>query len=614
MDLNKAYKALKNAHNAGDVDAARTIAKAINNFNKETEDSETDYDLQDATVAGMTLGISNKARALGGAAGDYVVDALTPEKEADFGRSYDESTERIQQARRNYLNQNPYLGGGAEIAGGVFTGLPVIHGLLKSAPTILGRIGHGALGGSGVGAVAGYGFSEREPVRETLEGAAFGGAVGGLIPAAIPAISKIAKPILSRVNVRTPAQKKLAEALGVGSRQAEKRLSRLGPEATIADLTPEARLLARDVRATRVPGTTRAEILYKRRARAQPDRLSDAVENHLTQTNDAYTRGKQLIVARKEAANVAYKEANESIRQYVSEGINELIENPTIKSLIKKIKQVPKYKDLEDNSSEVLDQVYKFVGKRARTSGDDQYLNQTLARDLREAMVAENPAYGKALQQFSDDMGLEEALQLGRRFLKENPKRISDLLDNMSGAEKTEYLTGVADAIIEKIEKGVRGRDRTAAIFGSPRQEKQLARLFPSRKNFLAFKKEILREAEFAETKKNVLMGSPTQDKRAGAEALNVTDAAGVVYDASRGDTVNLARRGVQAVRNIGKKPNRKIAEELAKMLFNQDPSANLRTLRMLKGRPASEVLNQQNQNKLAAALIAGSIAENNRR
>ena len=184
----------------------------------------------------------------------------------------------------------------------------------------------------------------------------------------------------------------------------------------------------------------------------------------------------------------------------------------------------------------------------------------------------------------------------------------------MSGAEKTEYLTGVADAIIEKIEKGVRGRDRTAAIFGSPRQEKQLARLFPSRKNFLAFKKEILREAEFAETKKNVLMGSPTQDKRAGAEALNVTDAAGVVYDASRGDTVNLARRGVQAVRNIGKKPNRKIAEELAKMLFNQDPSANLRTLRMLKGRPASEVLNQQNQNKLAAALIAGSIAENNRR
>ena len=37
MDLNKAYKALKNAHNAGDVDAARTIAKAINNFNKETE-------------------------------------------------------------------------------------------------------------------------------------------------------------------------------------------------------------------------------------------------------------------------------------------------------------------------------------------------------------------------------------------------------------------------------------------------------------------------------------------------------------------------------------------------------------------------------------------------
>jgi hypothetical protein len=212
-------------------------------------------------------------------------------------------------------------------------------------------------------------------------------------------------------------------------------------------------------------------------------------------------------------------------------------------------------------------------------------------------------------------MGLEDALKLGRNFLKENPKRITDLLDNMSGAEKTEYLTGVADALIEKIEKGVRGRDRTTALFGSPRQEKQLERLFPSRKNFLEFKKEILREAEFAETKKQVMLGSQTADKLAGAKSLNVTDAANVAIDVGRGDAIGLGRQGARVAGNIIRRPNRETAKELAKMLFNQDRDANIETLRMLKGKPASEVfLNQQNQNRLASALIAGSIAERNRR
>jgi hypothetical protein len=615
MNLEKAIQALENAHEAGDTEAATIIANEIKNAQSKTENSETEYDLQDAIVSGMTFGLSNKVGALGEATGEFIGDALNPEKEADFGKSYDKSIERIQQARRNYLKQNPYLGGGAEIVGGVFTGGPVIKSLIKSAPTTLGRIGRGIIGGTGFGALGGYGFSEKEPIKETLKGGAFGGTLGGFIPGATSVASKIAQPIFSRFNVRSPAQKKLAEALVGGSNQAEKRLNRLGPDATIADLTPETQLLARDVRATRVPGTTIADKIYTRRARAQPDRLSDAVENHLTKTNDAYTRGKQLVIARKQTANEAYKEANTAIPEYSSESINELIKNPTIKSLIKRIKQVPGYKDLPDNNPEVLDQVYKFVGSRARNPGDNQYLNRKLANNLREAMVEENPAYGKALQQFSDDMGLEDALKLGRNFLKENPKRITDLLDNMSGAEKTEYLTGVADALIEKIEKGVRGRDRTTALFGSPRQEKQLERLFPSRKNFLEFKKEILREAEFAETKKQVMLGSQTADKLAGAKSLNVTDAANVAIDVGRGDAIGLGRQGARVAGNIIRRPNRETAKELAKMLFNQDRDANIETLRMLKGKPASEVfLNQQNQNRLASALIAGSIAERNRR
>ena len=615
MNLEKAIQALKNAHEAGDTEAATIIANEIKNSQSKTENSETEYDLQDAIVGGMTFGLSNKVGALGEATGEFIGDALNPEKEADFGKSYDKSIERIQQARRNYLKQNPYLGGGAEIVGGVFTGGPVIKSLIKSAPTTLGRIGRGIIGGTGFGALGGYGFSEKEPIKETLKGGAFGGTLGGFIPGATSVASKIAQPIFSRFNVKSRAQKKLAEALVGGSNQAEKRLNRLGPDATIADLTPETQLLARDVRATRVPGTTIADRIYTRRARAQPDRLSDAVENHLTKTNDAYTRGKQLVIARKQTANEAYKEANKAIPEYSSESIKELMENPTIKSLIKKIKQVPGYKDLPDNHPEVLDEVYKFVGKRARNPGDNQYLNQKLANNLREAMVEENPAYGKALQQFSDDMGLEDALKLGRNFLKENPKRITDLLDNMSGAEKTEYLTGVADALIEKIEKGVRGRDRTTALFGSPRQEKQLERLFPSRKNFLEFKKEILREAEFAETKKQVMLGSQTADKLAGAKSLNVTDAANVAIDVGRGDAIGLGRQGARVAGKVIRRPNRETAKELAKMLFNQDRDANIETLRMLKGKPASEVfLNQQNQNRLASALIAGSIAERNRR
>jgi hypothetical protein len=612
MDIKRASEALRNAHEAGDTEAATKIATAIRAFS-ESQQPETEYGLQDAIVSGMTFGLDDNVAALGSATGQAIRAGLDPDLDVDFGGTYDRALDDRRLARRQYMQQNPVIGTGAEIIGGVLTGGPVVKKAIQKGATTLGRIGRGALSGAGFGGLGGYGFSEDNPIEGTLQGLTLGGTIGGFVPGATQAVSSGLQRVIPRANVTTPAQKDLARALGgVAPRQAIKRMERLGPEATIADLTPGTQNLARDVRAMGVPGSTRADIVLRQRARSQPDRLADAVSRHLTNNNDAYVRGKQLVAARKANAQAAYKEANEAVPQYFSNDIADLIKVPAIKKEIRRVKQFPNFKDFPDNSSEVLDQVYKQIGGKARSPQGD-FLDTGLANKLRDAMVTENPAYGGALQRFATDKGLEETLELGRKFHKDNPGRIKDLIDDMSGEEKTEYLTGVADAIIDKVKRGVRGRDRVSAVFGSPRQEEQLARLFPSRQAFQKFQSEVLRETRFTESKAKIIQQSSTADKQAGMKQIGMESVGDVAFDAITGNQAGIVRRGLQAVGDRMRQPRRGVAEDLAKVLFNRDQAANVKTLQSLAGRQSSDLLNRQLQDRLAAALISGGALSRSR-
>ena len=125
MDIKRAAEALRNAHEAGDTEGATKIATAIRAFS-ESQQPETEYGLQDAIVSGMTFGLDDNVAALGSATGQAIRAGLDPDLDVDFGGTYDRALDDRRLARRQYMQQNPVIGTGAEIIGGVLTGGPVV--------------------------------------------------------------------------------------------------------------------------------------------------------------------------------------------------------------------------------------------------------------------------------------------------------------------------------------------------------------------------------------------------------------------------------------------------------------------------------------------------------
>lgn len=191
MDLEKAKRALVNAHNAGDVEAARKIAQAI----KATE--QTGYraaepqapqaamsepsvidSILNGVASGMTFGFDDEI-----AAGLQTGAGLW----GDYGKTVSD----FRRQKGEMEQANPGVTLASEIAGGVLTG----GGLAKAGATLVPRVaGKGLLTRMGAGAAEGaaygglYGLGDGEGgldnrLTSARDSALMGAAIGGGIPA-----------------------------------------------------------------------------------------------------------------------------------------------------------------------------------------------------------------------------------------------------------------------------------------------------------------------------------------------------------------------------------------------------------------------------------------------
>lgn len=130
---------------------------------------------------GMAFGLGDEAMALG---------------RSIFGdESYDDALKDERAKIEQFREENPKTALAAELAGSFATpGIGLATGALKPAATMLGKVGQGALVGSGLGGVYGVASAEggdgdiidqaANRLEGGLKGAIAGGAVGGLLPAA----------------------------------------------------------------------------------------------------------------------------------------------------------------------------------------------------------------------------------------------------------------------------------------------------------------------------------------------------------------------------------------------------------------------------------------------
>ncbi len=260
--------ALINADAAGDVDAARTLAGEITRMRSvdptaatsggQGELSVNNVVRSSATGVPIIGGALNQMNAATNAGLSYVLNPLFSEEnqlKGTFAERRAESLRQQQGMDRDFAAQHPVVDTVAQVAGGVAGTLPAV----LAAPAAFGA-GTGSLFARSLasmasgGTIGGVDAAVRSggDLRSTAIGSGLGTVIGAASPALSAGAGKVAAAMADRIGgfskptgalsaLPKPAANYALETLGDPTRQAALRadLDRLGPQAMLADVSPE---------------------------------------------------------------------------------------------------------------------------------------------------------------------------------------------------------------------------------------------------------------------------------------------------------------------------------------------------------------------------------------
>jgi hypothetical protein len=537
-----------------------------------------------SVASGLTSGFSEEA-------GAFVESVIR-------NREYMEEL-ATQRAREKAVDPTTRIIG--ELTGGVIQGIAP-GAMLFRGTTGAARIAAFAAEAAVEGALSGFGHAEGDAVNRLAgagQGAAVGAVVGAIAPVVADNVVEGARRLMGHPAVSKAQQQailKLTKAMQrdeISPDRAMAKLAQLGPEGVIADL-PGGNVRALAEAAANVPGPARqvAERELTTRLTTSSTRVEDAIK--VAATDESFLGARNaLIETRKAMAKPLYAAAFAK-GQIDNPAITTLIEKSSdVRAAIKQARRFPEYADLPDNHAIMLDKVYKNVGGKAsvaRRAGDGE-----LARDLdnvrmtlRNAMPEE---YRKALDTFSSESDMIDAIDLGRDFIKMDTEVLSGAVKAMGEGEKQQFIIGVSRAIREKLDNAQDSVATVRRIFGNEGIRERIKIALPGQ--FREFQKTMLQEAVFAKTAAKVLGGSPTATRQAA-----ISDMVSGGKSAVQGDAVGI----VQAIaRMIPKAPPSK---ELGKTLFTTDPGFNRTVMDQIQ----EQLLRKQLAQPLAGGLIGGAV------
>ena len=523
--------------------------------------------------------------------------------------------ENLQATRQKLEMIPPGLRLGGNITGGIGTGLGTAYA--TGATGLKALMGLGAAEGALAGAGAG----------ETLGERAFGAGVG----AGTGALFGLAVPLTVRgiTNAVNRARSGMTRAESKAARKILQNLERdlISPQdalgqlkavegATMADL-PFARNtlgLARAVESSPGPGAAGITRTLAERQIGRPERIRQAVRSIISDKNFGATQ-QQLIANRRETANRLYGIARE--RGVISsERLNEILSRPAIKGLIGRLQQnlvTPEgvqLRQLPRNNIQVIDALYKDLGAKSFDAAGDvrsglsgQSINK-IRMELRDELAELAPEYALALQKYSGDKALEEALQAGADAFRGRDRDLitPGFVRSLNEAEKEQFLVGLARAAQEGIDSGASPVSAVKRLL-TPKNQAVIEAATGDKASAKAFADAMKRELQFAATERAVIGGSPTariQAERADA-AANALD---MGLEAARGNVGQATRSGIDMLL-AGMRGGRPagqldpgVSEALSRMLVEpvrtQSPGQSM----------LQRALNQQLANQRLSALL----------
>lgn len=504
-----------------------------------------------SALQGLTFGFSEE---LGG-----IASALT-------GGDYDEYVTRQRNRMRLFEQQNPMLAGAAEMVGSLpsmlIPGAAAARGI--QAASKMGPAASAALTAGIEGAV--YGAGKGEGVEGTLEGTLTGAGLGAVTGGAG---AKLASAV-SRGGQRG--------AMTTEQRAAEELAARLpsdstpvamGPGGMIADTSEQAARYLRGIRSATPEASEAIDKAFNARFRAQHERLNAVVADAFDDIPEIASTIRKDLNLMKENAGVGYSKVYTEFMDMRSPDLANLIKSDiadywdeSVGALAKEAKangdtvkfnaykSLPKAKDLTEDSIlplEVVDLMKKNMYSDANPKGgtttpmkgiEARALNANRVTMVNLADEATQGAYATTRKNFAEPAAMEEALNLGRKSIKDTNTSAVELREAFEGfenlQEKKAFTAGALQSLFMKIGQTGYSTDTVTALLKSPEAEAKLRAIIPNDAAWNRFKAAMAQEARQVRTKRLVTGGSNTADKladKAAAETDIVENLASLFVD-----------------------------------------------------------------------------------
>jgi hypothetical protein len=562
----------------------------------------------------------------------------------EFGE-YSKNLEAQRAASRADQEERAPLRLMGQIAGGVVgpsKGLKV----LQNATTLPGRAIGGAVAGASAGVPYGYFSSDADlnsmaAAGDALKGGAAGGIIGGAAPVVGNAIGRAVDFVRNRVSpdqfstlprVTQRNLESLSRDMDLQRVQAE--ANRLGPNAMLADVSPDMRLVAQNA-ATR-PGVAPvvSDPLMARDA-ARNDRLTSALNQSFGPNVDRTVVNDRLSALRKQAGSEFERLSNTAQNDMPAFGTLTTIDaikaspvgrNPGVAEALSQIERVL----TNQNTNAVGRSAAEFHAARRladdilqspSTSGSVKSAVQSIRNELDDALKSGVSGWKGADARFADIAKRQEAFDAGQTVFNSGREalRPDEYARYLSGLNKkqtsTERLGARAelDRIVGQSNNDLRSLQNTLKLPGDD----------PARKMEMLFGADRTRkfydakdaERIFADTNNRVNNGSQTAQRQGANQLLSAgSETAGAGAPTSIPEMVMAARkRFSDAVRDAAYgKVNEDSARQLARMTVAQGPErdAFIRALQGRANRTDPELDIERTLKALRPGAVAGLLSD----
>lgn len=619
-------------------------------FNKQVGLTTAGGSTTNALVRGASLNFSDEV----GAAIKGASSALRGE---GFRTGYDQAMQAQRENHDIFTQNNPYIGRGVEMLGGLGIGAKAVGAGASAPPVSLPRMaGQGAIlggiagagdaeGGLGERAIgAGIGATVGAAAPPVIYGAAYGGGVFGRAIANLLGLTKpenaatrqisramsdasLTADDVSRAVSQFPADKPvtLADVTGMPGRNlAATVANRPGRAMEMADNLVEARRfdapdrIASDIDRMVAPGSGRGvadafEALSSKRTRetapladlafsrpfGMTGRVREMIDDPIAQAGLA----KGLEIQRLE--NLALRPSQrrsieDAAIQFADDGTPKIVGTPNMRTL--------------DAVKRGLDNILEgYRGPDGRLQLDQR---GRAIESLRKAYVGEldlnNPLYAEYRAAWAGPSSAMDAVNLGRRIVTGDRDTVARAFENLADGNKDFYRLGVARALTDRTTDPSQALNFVRRMVEDRTLNTKLRGLFENRKDFDEFVSAMKAELQMRVTNRAISPRSGSQTARLIQGSEDVTGNVGGLA----ADLLQLGANGGRPTWGILNRIHGRsqvgtpaMSEAVAKRLFSTDRAGIAQALQEIQTQQVVDAITAQQRHQIVRALLGGASA-----